>query len=472
MGDLVANTGCGGVREFYNNATVLLTGGTGFVGKVLLEKLLRCFDVKTVFLLIREKRNKSVVERLEEVFQDTIFDTIKSSSDNGKPLLAKVVPIEVNFQSESVISTADRSRLLSEGVEVVFNVMASVKFNEDIETAIDTNVLSSRKLFLLTQELPHVRSIVHVSTFYSNCHRSHIEERIYEDLPFGGFDNILALFRHLTPDEKDQLKPLVLGPMPNSYTFSKRCAEVMIAQQFAQLPIAVFRPPIVTSAYREPSPGWVNNFNGPAGMVVPVIRGQVYWCYGADDATVHMVPVDYCVNALLAVGWDNALRNCPAQPVPVYNYAFRENLFRNREAGALLSLGIESKLGKVFGRYTIHITSSCFMRQLFIHWLLLQAWIADIYSSLNGKKRQHYDTIKRVVALEDSTSFFRCHSWTTENDSIRKLWERLPASDRKLLPFDVETLDWKDYFRHFVKGVAAALDRQAAIRKRSRERHC
>uniref|UniRef100_A0A182M4D7 Fatty acyl-CoA reductase n=1 Tax=Anopheles culicifacies TaxID=139723 RepID=A0A182M4D7_9DIPT len=375
-------SGVMGVRKFYKESTILLTGGTGFIGKVLLEKLLRCFEVKSIYLLIRQKRNKTVTERLDEVFEDVI----------------------------------------------VFNVMASVKFNEDIETAIDTNVLSSRKLFLLAQQLPDIQSIVHVSTFYSNCHRAHIEERIYEDLPFGGFENILGLFRHLTPEEKDRLKPIILGPMPNSYTFSKRCAEVMIQQQFAQLPIAIFRPPIVTSAYREPSPGWVNNFNGPAGMVVPVIRGQVYWCYGADDATVHMVPVDYCVNALLAAGWENSER-----------------------------------------RYTIHITSSVFMRKLFINWLLLQACVADIFNKLTGKKAKNYDTIKRVVALEDSTSYFRCQSWTAENGNIRALWDRLPTDDRQLLPFDVETLDWKDYFRSFVKGVAAALRRQTVARQRMRD---
>uniref|UniRef100_A0A182NV71 Fatty acyl-CoA reductase n=1 Tax=Anopheles dirus TaxID=7168 RepID=A0A182NV71_9DIPT len=428
--------GCGSVQEFYKDATILLTGGTGFIGKVLLEKMLRCFQVKTVFLLIRVKRNKTADERLEEVFEDVIFDGIKSSPNKGKLLLGKVVPIDVDFQSESVISALMMQLLLAAQVKIVFNVMASVKFNEDIETAIDTNVLSSRKLFLLAQQLPHVRSIVHVSTFYSNCHRAHIEERIYEDLPFGGFENILALFQHLTPEEKDRLKPIILGPMPNSYTFSKRCAEVMIRQQFARLPIAIFRPPIVTSAYREPAPGWVNNFNGPAGMVVPVIRGQVYWCYGADDATVHMVPVDYCVNALLAVAWDNARRIQYPEPVkreviPVYNYAFRDNVFRNRDVGALLALGIDSTLGKIFG---------------------------------------NYDTIKRVVALEDSTSFFRCHSWTAENDNIRRLWNRLADGDRRLLPFDVETLDWKDYFRSFVRGVAAALERQSAARQRIRER--
>uniref|UniRef100_A0A182W9K4 Fatty acyl-CoA reductase n=1 Tax=Anopheles minimus TaxID=112268 RepID=A0A182W9K4_9DIPT len=459
------------IREFYEDSTVLLTGGTGFIGKALLEKLLRCFEVKSVFLLIRQKRNKAVDERLDEVFEDVIFDAIKTAPNGGKSLLAKVIPIEVNFQSEAVISSADYDRLLTARVKIVFNVMASVKFNEDIETAIDTNVLSSRKLFLLAQQLPDVQTIVHVSTFYSNCHRTHIEERIYEDLPFGGFENILALFRYLTPEEKDRLKPIILGRMPNSYTFSKRCAEVMIQQQFRQLPIAIFRPPIVTSAYREPSPGWVNNFNGPAGMVVPAIRGQVYWCYGADDATVHMVPVDYCVNALLAVGWDNCerkreLKANTREVVPVYNYAFRDNVFRNRDVGALLALGIDSTVGRIFGRYTIHISSSTFMRKLFINWLLLQACVADIFNKLIGKKAKNYDTIKRVVALEDSTSYFRCHSWTAENRNIRTLWDQLPAGDRQLLPFDVETLDWKDYFRYFVKGVAAALCRQTKARQR------
>uniref|UniRef100_A0AAG5DKM7 Fatty acyl-CoA reductase n=1 Tax=Anopheles atroparvus TaxID=41427 RepID=A0AAG5DKM7_ANOAO len=461
----------GAIRNFYRNATILITGGTGFIGKVLLEKLLRCFEVKKVFLLVRPKRNRTVIERLQDVFEDVVFNDIKASPGAGKPLLAKVIPIEVNFQSDKVISAENR-RVLAAEVQVVFNVMASVKFNEDIETALETNVLSSRKLFLLVEHFTALQSIVHVSTFFSNCHRGHIEERIYEDLPFGGFENIMRLFQHLTAPEKDALKPLILGSMPNSYTFSKRCAEVMIQQQFAHLPIAVFRPPIVTSAYREPSPGWVNNFNGPAGIVVGAIRGYVYWCYGEDDATVHLVPVDYCVNALLAVGWDNAQRTrtadlLRAEPVPVYNYAFRDNLFRNRDAGALLALGIESKVVRIFGRYTIHITSSKFLRNLFIYLLLLQAAMADFVRMLTGKKRKYYATVNRLVNLDDSTSYFRCHSWTVENGNIRRLWDRVSHEERQLLPFDVETLDWKDYFRFFVKGVAAALERLQLVKRPS-----
>lgn len=56
------------IPEFYNNRDVFITGATGFVGKVLIEKLLRsCPNIKRVFLLLRSKRSKSINQRLEEI---------------------------------------------------------------------------------------------------------------------------------------------------------------------------------------------------------------------------------------------------------------------------------------------------------------------------------------------------------------------------------------------------------------------
>lgn len=42
--------------EFYKNKSLLITGTTGFVAKVLLEKILRVLDVKRIFILIRAKK--------------------------------------------------------------------------------------------------------------------------------------------------------------------------------------------------------------------------------------------------------------------------------------------------------------------------------------------------------------------------------------------------------------------------------
>jgi fatty acyl-CoA reductase len=45
------------IREFYKGKTILLSGTTGFVGKVILEKILRSLAyVKRIYVMIRPKK--------------------------------------------------------------------------------------------------------------------------------------------------------------------------------------------------------------------------------------------------------------------------------------------------------------------------------------------------------------------------------------------------------------------------------
>ena len=50
--------------EFYRGKTIFITGSTGFIGKVLLEKILRSYDVAAIYVLIRPMKGKSARERL------------------------------------------------------------------------------------------------------------------------------------------------------------------------------------------------------------------------------------------------------------------------------------------------------------------------------------------------------------------------------------------------------------------------
>lgn len=45
------------IRDFYKEKTIFLTGCTGFVGKVVLEKFINAIpDFKKIYVLIRNKR--------------------------------------------------------------------------------------------------------------------------------------------------------------------------------------------------------------------------------------------------------------------------------------------------------------------------------------------------------------------------------------------------------------------------------
>lgn len=61
------------VAEFYRGKNIFLTGGTGFIGKVFIEKMLRCCpDIGSIYVLVRPRRNQNVHERLKGIFKQKV----------------------------------------------------------------------------------------------------------------------------------------------------------------------------------------------------------------------------------------------------------------------------------------------------------------------------------------------------------------------------------------------------------------
>ncbi len=49
------------VKEFYKDKTILISGCTGYLGKIVLEKIIRtCRDYRACYVLIRDKRGTSI----------------------------------------------------------------------------------------------------------------------------------------------------------------------------------------------------------------------------------------------------------------------------------------------------------------------------------------------------------------------------------------------------------------------------
>lgn len=62
------------VKDFYRDRSIFITGATGFMGKVLVEKLLRsCPDIKNIYLLMRPKKGQNVQERLQELLNGPVI---------------------------------------------------------------------------------------------------------------------------------------------------------------------------------------------------------------------------------------------------------------------------------------------------------------------------------------------------------------------------------------------------------------
>lgn len=85
MGETGEETGADGsmvsIADYYAGKNVLITGATGFMGKVLVEKLLRsCPKVRTLYLLVRPKAGQSMQERVSDMMKCKVRGTTQSFS--------------------------------------------------------------------------------------------------------------------------------------------------------------------------------------------------------------------------------------------------------------------------------------------------------------------------------------------------------------------------------------------------------
>ena len=52
--------------------SIFLTGATGFLGKIIIEKLLRSCDIENFYILVRNKKGKGLHLRVDDIFDDPV----------------------------------------------------------------------------------------------------------------------------------------------------------------------------------------------------------------------------------------------------------------------------------------------------------------------------------------------------------------------------------------------------------------
>ena len=163
------------IREFYQDRTVLLTGGTGFYGQGLTAKILRYLPgVRRLYLVLRPGRGPSgatlpVEERLDELFKLVVFDRFRREEPAAfAAARQKVCALACDMQQPGLgLDEASRDELLAE-VDLIIGNAASVTFDEPLDSAIQFNTLAPQELLRLAREGRKNPVLVHVSTAYVN----------------------------------------------------------------------------------------------------------------------------------------------------------------------------------------------------------------------------------------------------------------------------------------------------------------
>lgn len=437
------------IPAFYEGRSVFITGATGFIGKVLVEKLLRsCPGIQTVYILMREKRGKEPKQRLEELLSCKVFDLVKKENPEA---VQKVVVVHGDLSLPQLgVSQADLETM-SKTVSVVFHSAATVKFDEPLKVAVDMNVLATRRMLELCHKLPNIVSLIHVSTAYANCNLSEVDEIVYPP-PFPP-KQIIDATEWMEPALLDSITPKLIGDRPNTYTFTKALAENLLVDECGSLPVAIVRPSIVSAAWKEPYPGWIDNLNGPAGIIVAGGKGVLRTMVTHGEVCADVIPVDVVINIMLAVAWYTAVQ----RPNSILVYNCTSGSLNKLTWDDIMTVTFPSLL-KYPSAELFRYPSGSFRRNPFINNLhiafqhYLPALIVDLMAYLFFQKPGMLRVYQKVHKAVNCLEFFTTREWKFHCNNVLMLNEALTSEDQEKFYFDIRKLNWKYFWENHVLG--------------------
>ncbi|XP_054055817.1 fatty acyl-CoA reductase 1 isoform X2 [Rissa tridactyla] len=439
------------IPEYYEGKNVLLTGATGFMGKVLLEKLLRsCPNVKAVYVLVRHKVGQTPEARIEEITSGKLFDKLRDEQPDFK---AKIIVITSDLTKPELDLSEPIKEELIECTNIIFHCAATVRFNETLRDAVQLNVIATQQLLFLAQRMKNLEVFVHVSTAFAYCNRKQIEEIVYP--PPVDPKKLIDSLEWMDDGLVNDITPKLIGDRPNTYIYTKALAEYVVQQEGAKLNTAIIRPSIVGASWKDPFPGWIDNFNGPSGLFIAAGKGILRTMRASNNAVADLVPVDVVVNATLAAAWYSGVNryNRPRK-IMVYNCTTGgTNPFHWGEVGYHINLSYKiNPLECAVGDPNFILQNNPLLRLYRIAVSRTTAFFHDLLLRLTGRKPWMMKTITRLHKAMTLLEYFTSNSWIWNTENMTMLMNQLHPEDKKTFNFDVRQLHWAEYMEDYCMG--------------------
>lgn len=329
------------IVKFLKSRRMLVTGATGFLAKVLVEKILREQpEVGRIYLLIQARGDQTADARLHDMITSSpLFDRLRETHGPGYEafMRSKLVAVTGNLTRKDLGLDADTLAALVGEVEVFVNSAASTSFDERYDAAVRLNSLGALECARFAARCSRLASFVHVSTAFVNGQRQgYTAERPFD------FGRTVSVELRRTGDDLDvdaEVAEALAAPgqiaerlrasglsgadleqaverelvtmgmqraaqhgWQDTYVFTKAMGEMLLRREVeAQgVPCCVVRPSIVESTWREPMPGWIEGLRMSDPIIIAYGKAQMVGFAGDRKGVLDVVPCDIVINACLA----------------------------------------------------------------------------------------------------------------------------------------------------------------------------
>lgn len=469
---------------------ILLTGTTGFVGKVVLEKLLRAVpDIGSITLLIRSNsKHRTAEDRFfAEVGCSSIFERLKEDRRFEMLVRSKLRFVSGELTTQNFGLSEGSFKALGKRLDAVINCAASVNFREALDAALEINTLCLKNLVELTAVKDHL-PICQVSTCYvSGFTSGHIYEQMMEPAgkPIPDIDALISDMQSQIETLRQKHRGEVLENAlidlgltlanrhgwNDTYTFTKWLGEQLLARDLADRSLTILRPSIIESCLEEPVAGWIEGVKVADAIIMGWARRKVSIFPGRRKSVVDIIPADLVSNGIiiaLAEQMPRAPRHriyqvCSGSSQPITLGEFIDYCLDEGGTGHVKYPNLFIKPPKAHFRAINRAVFNQLMAVLQSYLSITNKLRGLFGLPVNAKKARNTDV---AVKLAIVFGFYTSPNYIFHNERLMDLHRRLATSDQSVFPVDARRIDWKTYIQ---KIHLRGLDRYALKPKAIRE---
>src|SRR5579872_4963399 len=142
------------LREALAGRRIAITGGTGFLGTALAERLLRAVPECEIALLVRPGRRGAPDRVRREILRNNCFDRLRSElGDRFDAEMDRRVHVMGGDVGVDGLGLDDTGTELLRSCRTVIHSAATVSFDSPLDAAVETNLLGPVRVAAVLNEL-------------------------------------------------------------------------------------------------------------------------------------------------------------------------------------------------------------------------------------------------------------------------------------------------------------------------------
>lgn len=225
----------------------------------------------------------------------------KRIMDQKPEVMKKIYPVWGEITVPNFALSDEHLKRVIETSEIMFHLAASLRLEATLKPNIQMNLTGTKYVLDIAKQMKRLIQMIHTSTAFCNVEHEVMEEKVY-DFPHRP-DDLIRCAEWMTEEAMAIAQKDILGIHPNTYTYTKRLAEILVRDEYNKgtLPVCIVRPSIVCPSFTDPMPGWVDSLNGPPGIIVAGGKGALRCLMLNTKSNFEAIPVDAAINGLLMI---------------------------------------------------------------------------------------------------------------------------------------------------------------------------